>query len=78
MTKTLSNFAGWAGTFLILTSYLALALNAIPAGVVYYSIQVGTGVLMMFHGWERRSRPVITLNAVWALISAVGLIRSLT
>lgn len=72
--RPISDFIGYAAMVLILGTYALFT-----AGFIGKPLYVGTGmltsVMMAFHAWERKSKPVLFMNAVWFTLSAVGLWR---
>lgn len=73
--KTYSDIVGYVGTALILGLYLLLATATITLPQ-YLALSLVSSALMTIHAVERRSRPVVFLNAAWFVISIVGLIRA--
>ena len=75
VVKTYSDLIGYVGTAIIILSYLVLAAQFVgPA--TYFGLGLISSLLMLAHGLERRSRPMVLLNAAWFAISVVGLIRA--
>lgn len=72
--KTWSTVIGHVATVLILAAYIALSMGLIGR-VSYVATGMLTSVMMGFHSWERKSYPVMLLNACWFTISAVGVWR---
>ena len=72
--KTWSTVIGHVAMVLILATYIAFSVGVIGK-VPYVGIGMITSLMMGFHSWERKSYPVMTLNAAWFVISAVGVWR---
>jgi len=72
--KTWSDIIGHAAMLIILGVYAAFTL-----GFIGYTWYVGLGmltsVMMAFHSWERKSYPMMVLNAVWFMLSLAGVLR---
>ncbi|MCB9779600.1 MAG: hypothetical protein H6742_13635 [Alphaproteobacteria bacterium] len=69
---------GWTGTVAVLVAYAmgtagSMAADSVPFLVLNLVGSVGIGM----HSWRQRALPSVSVNAVWALISVVGLVRLL-
>lgn len=72
--KTWSTVIGHVAMVTILVVYLAFSIGWIGK-VPYTALGMLTSVMMAFHGWERKSYPLMLLNTCWFTISAIGVWR---
>ena len=75
MVMTLIGFAGGA---LVLASFAGSALGRLsPGGATYHAMNLAGAVALVAAGLPASAWPSVTVNVVWAAISALGLTRAL-
>jgi hypothetical protein len=74
--RTLTEAVGWYGLAAILGAYAASSFGVLAAGSALYRLLNLTGALaLIIDSWPDRNWQVIVLNAAWASIAIVALIR---
>lgn len=69
---------GWYGTAAILTAYALLSFGVLADTSVVFQLLNLTGALgVAAVCWHKRAWQAFWLDAIWALIAAVSLVRSL-
>ncbi|CAN5607551.1 hypothetical protein BH23PAT1_BH23PAT1_4580 [soil metagenome] len=69
---------GWYGMAAILSAYALVSFKMIPSdGIIYQLLNLTGAAGLLWISSVKRVRPLIVLNAVWALIAVVALLRIL-
>ncbi len=69
---------GFLGGALVLASFAGVALGRLGhAGARYHAMNLGGALALVAAGLPARAWPSVTVNVVWATISAFGLLRAL-
>lgn len=74
--NTLIEWVGWYGATAILLAYLLLSFGVLASDSVWFQLLNGTGALgILAVSWYRRAYQPAVLNALWAAIAIVALVR---
>jgi hypothetical protein len=76
---TLATLIGFTGGALVLFSFGGAAVGRIDTrGAAYQALNLAGALAMIAAGLPARAWPSVTVNVVWALISAYGFVRART
>ena len=74
--NTFLNAFGWYGTIVILLSYVLISANVVGANNFWYQMLNFTGgVGVTIISSHKKNYPLVALNAVWAVIAFIALIK---
>ncbi|WNJ21139.1 CBU_0592 family membrane protein [Pontibacter sp. G13] len=77
MTKCWVELVGWIGSFLILGCYLAISMGKVKGNSFWYQMfNILGAICLIINTYYNRALPATFLNAVWALIGVVTLIKA--
>ena len=78
MKHKVENYFGWYGVLAILLAYFLISLNIISDKNAVYQLLNLTGALgIVTEAVSKKDKQPATLNAAWALIATIALIRIL-
>lgn len=73
---TITGVIGWYGVFAILAAYVLVTFGLVAAQNLWYILLNLTGALgLVVDGWADRDYQPLALNAVWALVALISLLR---
>lgn len=74
-----NDILGWVGVLLILLAFILITLGLINAEDIAYGILNFVGALgIILSSYSKKDFQPVILNAVWLLVAAIGIVRSLT
>lgn len=79
MTKKIAEISGWYGAAAIVGSYALVSFNIIaPTDLIYQLLNLSGALGIMALSIVKGVKQSVVLNAFWAMIAAVAIIRSLS
>lgn len=67
---------GWLGFILIVSAYFFLTFKTLDIDSnIYHGMNLAGATFMAINARQKKSRPLFSLNFVWALIALFGLIQ---
>lgn len=72
---TLPVLMGWVGTILVLLAFGLLSFGLIDQGRAFQAMNLIGGLGLCVSAVEKRNRPAVALEGIWAVISTIALIR---
>jgi formate hydrogenlyase subunit 3/multisubunit Na+/H+ antiporter MnhD subunit len=75
LSKGLSTFLGWVGTFLYLIAYLLLSLNKLKADQrLYHVLNIFGAIGLAYNAVSLNDYPNVIVNTVWAIIALFAIL----
>jgi hypothetical protein len=72
------DFIGWAGSILIIVAYGLNSYQKIRSdSLLFYSLNIIAGVLLIIYSWYKDAPPNIFINTVWVIIALPPLVKLL-
>ena len=76
MTNKHIEYIGWLGFILIIAAYLSITLQFLDTHTpIYHTLNLIGALCMVINAKYKNSKPLLCLNAVWALIALFGLFK---
>jgi hypothetical protein len=76
MKHKAENYFGWYGVLAILLAYLLISFNAITAKSLVYQLLNLTGAVgIIVEALSKKDTQPAVLNAIWAVIAVVAIVR---
>lgn len=69
------NIIGWLGTIALLLSYALLSTHTIPAGMMYYSINLFGAIAVALISYKQKAWQSMFINTVFGMLSMIGLVK---
>lgn len=78
MADSLIEAGGWAGMLMVLGAYIAVSTGRLaPVSVMACSLNAAGSTLLAISAASSANWAIFTLNAIWAMVGAWGLMRLL-
>lgn len=76
MNKKIHQTIGWCGVVAILLAYALNNWGAITVHTYTYQLlNLFGGAAIVFDSWQQKNYPPAALNAIWAIIAVIAIIR---
>lgn len=72
------DLVGWLGSALLVGAFAASTAGLLPQGPGFYLANLLGAAGVGWHAAVHRAWPALAVEAVWAVVAAFGLVRSLT
>ena len=66
---------GWSGTIAVVLAYILVSFEFLASTSAHYQLlNLAGAICIIIHSRVKKSRPVIALNIVWAIIASTALL----